>query len=1007
MAYKICPVCGTKNEPNALLCKNCSYDISSVAISEEKPIQTPLVLVSQDFSITIIKPTVLGREGIAKSHFTDKGISRKHAKIFNENGQWYIQDLNSTNGTYLNGQKLIPNKKYPLQQNDILSLAQKIFFTVQFNPQSDTTVKEHFISDKTEKEAILDDKTINKTVAVAKPHALTQAPKQVAGYDILKHLSSGGESDTYLVQKEGQHYVLKIYRLHMLPDLNLVKNIKQLTLEHPQHLVRLIDYGETEGNFYEIYEYCKLGSIAELLQKDEYKKRFSQKETFFDFLQQVNEALKVLHSHNIYHRDLKPSNILLRDWFEVVLCDFGIAKSIEESTVFTKNFKGTYKYSAPETFSNEYNKKSDYWSLGMILYLLYFGKEPFEEEDLNRILSKIVSDEPIAIETDDAKIKTVLQGLLQKDSTKRWGATEIDQFLQKEQLVENKCLQESEHPQKYRGWEAFDDKSAQIWREVGFTPQEALEWKNSGFMEREALLLKQDANLTPQEAKIARLEGLSFDEIKLLKKHFYALLQRKKAHNGALKSLSYDPEGIILASGGNDYAVRLWNSRSYQELAILEWHTDYVQCVSFDQQGKTLASASKDKTICLWNVETKKHLATLQGHQSYVTCVSFHPSKNILASGSWDMQIRVWDIETQKTIATLNDSKSYINSIDFNHDGSLLACGTEGGEVIIWQMQTKEAKAFFNDHTASVHAVAFHPNKNILASGSEDGYVILWDYRNGEKISLFRHGFSIKAIAFHPDGTLLATAGENSIITIWDTETGVRITQFSDTLEDSEFMEIAPMQEDVLAVRQGNTIEIWNLHEQTRISTIVLNAYDIVSLAYHPKGDHLCAGTVDGKLHIWSSNLIDTIDQIKKEGFSVKEFLSWLKNGFSLYEAKMWYQLGFDALQAQSWRTEGFLPYEAKKWIEYGFDVQSAMQWKNAGFLPNIAKNMTDDGFSINELFTWLDNGFGLEEAKEWKRAGFDIEEAKLWKEKNIPASKAKRFRRFGLTLGSLLAKIF
>ncbi|WP_187647477.1 protein kinase domain-containing protein [Nitrosophilus labii] len=1000
MAYKICPVCKTKNEPNSLLCKNCSTDISSVSLTEDELVEIPLVLFGDGFTITIIKPTILGREGIAKSYFVDKAISRRHAKIFKKNDQWYIQDLGSTNGTYLNAQKLSPNKHFLLKHNDVISLSQKIFLTVQYGLESDKTIKENYICDKTEKEPSIDGQTVNKTIVMARAESLVHTPRQIEGYEIIKHLFLGGESDTYLVQKDDTQYVLKIYRKDIFPDLDLVKNIKQLTVEHPQHLVRLIDFGETQGSFFEIYEYCKLGSISELLHNKEYKDRFASKEIFYDFLKQVNEALKVLHSHNIYHRDLKPSNILLRDWFEVVLCDFGIAKSIEESTVFTKNFKGTYKYSAPETFSNEYNKKSDYWSLGMILYLLYFGKEPFEGVEFNSLLSKIAGHEPIPIETSEQDIKEVLEGLLQKDSSKRWGAEEIDRFLNKR---ENYQVQNS----KQIGLENFDETSARNWQEAGFDLEEAKEWRDAGFRLHEALLFKKEINVKPEEAKIAQKEGLVFDEIKQLKRGFYTLLENKKVLNGAIKSIRYSPQGDMLACGGNDYTIRLLSEKADQEFAILELHTDCVQSVAFSKDGEILASASKDKTVSLWDVSSKKHLARLEGHQSYVTCVAFSPVENILASGSWDMQIRLWNIETKQTFYVLKDSKSYINSIDFNHNGTLLACGTEGGNVIVWELRTKEAKAFFDEHKASVRMVTFHPLKNILASGSEDGSVILWDYQSKEKITLFQHNTSIKSVAFNPSGTVVAVAGEEGDITIWDIENRSKVTELSDNFDYTEFMKTVPMQDGVLAIQQGKTIELWNLYEQKKISSITLNRDAMLSLAYNPKGDLLVAGGLNGKLQVWSSNLFDVIQKIKEEGFRVKEFLSWFTKGFSLQEAKRWHELGFESQKAIRWKKEGFLPNEAKKWIEYGFDVRSVLEWKNIGFLPNVAKNLVDDGFSIDELLAWIDQGFSLEEAREWKKAGFDIEEAKEWKAADISVSKAKRYRKFGFIVGKILAKLF
>ena len=111
------------------------------------------------------------------------------------------------------------------------------------------------------------------------------------------------------------------------------------------------------------------------------------------------------------------------------------------------------------------------------------------------------------------------------------------------------------------------------------------------------------------------------------------------SHEGgfaAVNSVAISPDGKTLASGSDDYTIKLWNIETGKEIKTLTGHSSFVFTVSFSPDGKTLASGSYDKTIKLWNVATGKEIKTLTGHSDWVRTVSFSPDGKTLASGSDD-----------------------------------------------------------------------------------------------------------------------------------------------------------------------------------------------------------------------------------------------------------------------------------------------------------------------------------------------------------------------------------
>src|SRR5271168_2355975 len=93
---------------------------------------------------------------------------------------------------------------------------------------------------------------------------------------------------------------------------------------------------------------------------------------------------------------------------------------------------------------------------------------------------------------------------------------------------------------------------------------------------------------------------------------------RFKGHTDKVNAIAFAPDGKLVASGGSDDTVRLWDPAGGKEVRKLKGHTDSVLGVAFSPDGKTLASAAADDTARLWDVATGKALHVLKGHKDSV-----------------------------------------------------------------------------------------------------------------------------------------------------------------------------------------------------------------------------------------------------------------------------------------------------------------------------------------------------------------------------------------------------
>jgi WD40 repeat protein len=142
----------------------------------------------------------------------------------------------------------------------------------------------------------------------------------------------------------------------------------------------------------------------------------------------------------------------------------------------------------------------------------------------------------------------------------------------------------------------------------------------------------------------------------------------------------------IIASGGLDASVSLWDREGGKELQRLTGHTGGVLSVAFSPDGQRLASASGDGSARIWSVSTGQSLYTLSGHVGAVTSAVYSPGGKFVVSGGVDNTVRFWDATTGQNLETFG-AHSGVWGVAFSSDGKYLAAGYADGTVNIWKKQ--------------------------------------------------------------------------------------------------------------------------------------------------------------------------------------------------------------------------------------------------------------------------------------------------------------------------------
>lgn len=115
-------------------------------------------------------------------------------------------------------------------------------------------------------------------------------------------------------------------------------------------------------------------------------------------MMKILSAVKHMHDHGVCHRDLKPENFIFKDKSEdaeIKIIDFGLSKKFEKKDTHgeMKTIVGTPFYVAPDVLGGNYTEACDYWSLGVIMYVLLCGYPPFDADTSKQIFKKILHEE--------------------------------------------------------------------------------------------------------------------------------------------------------------------------------------------------------------------------------------------------------------------------------------------------------------------------------------------------------------------------------------------------------------------------------------------------------------------------------------------------------------------------------------------------------------------------------------------------------------------------------------
>ena len=255
-------------------------------------------------------------------------------------------------------------------------------------------------------------------------------PEQIGRYEIKSELGRGGMATVYRAFDPSfqREVAIKVLPREMLHDpqfrSRFEREIKMIaSLEHPS-IVPVYDVGDDKGQPYFVMRFMNGGSLSDLIEKGS----ISIQDTAH-IIEKIAQGLAYAHRKGIIHRDLKPDNILFDEMGEPFISDFGVAKFSESNSNLTgSGVIGTPAYMSPEQAQGlEIDNRSDVYGLGVILYQMLSGHQPYSADTPMGVVVKHITEpvpEILKIMPDiQPDIDNIIKTAMAKDREQRYENT--------------------------------------------------------------------------------------------------------------------------------------------------------------------------------------------------------------------------------------------------------------------------------------------------------------------------------------------------------------------------------------------------------------------------------------------------------------------------------------------------------------------------------------------------------------------------------------------------------
>ncbi|GAB2570947.1 hypothetical protein Aab01nite_05300 [Paractinoplanes abujensis] len=328
------------------------------------------------------------------------------------------------------------------------------------------------------------------------------------------------------------------------------------------------------------------------------------------------------------------------------------------------------------------------------------------------------------------------------------------------------------------------------------------------------------------------------------------LRRRLTGHTAPVYAVAVDPAGRLLATGGDDRTVRLWDLATGALRATLTGHDAPVQTLGFSPDGHMVATGGVNGRIRLYDIPSGRAGRTWTDPSLAVTALAFSPDGRTVATGGGDRNVRLWDPVTGRLRASRAVGGD-ITTVAISPDGRTLAVGGLPGLAELWTGAVRRKLA---GQPGDVTSAGFSPDGRTVATAGTDSKVRLWDTGTGRlRSTLAGNTNAVLGVVFGPDGGTLATAGGDGLARVFDAATGRIRTTLTGHSGSVTTVAFTPDGRTLATGSTDHTARLWDVSTGQVRATLTGRTGEGTTVAFSPDGRLLATGSRDGSARLWDS----------------------------------------------------------------------------------------------------------------------------------------------------------
>ncbi len=619
-------------------------------------------------------------------------------------------------------------------------------------------------------------------------------------------------------------------------------------LEHPS-IVPVYELGtRADGRLYYTMKLVRGETLAAAIaQCDTPEKRLGLLRPFLD----VCQAMAYAHSRDVIHRDLKPSNIMVGEFGECVVLDWGLAKTggdkdehreallktlehlelnpedVQPADTRAKDVLGTPIYMSPEQARSELDAvgtHSDVYSLGVVLFEILSGEVPHPWSNSRDTVQRVGHTPAPSVLTAAPKTPPELAAICDKalayDPAKRYAnagelAEDIRHFLEGAVVNAYAYRLRDKLTRLYREHQAVVNSAAvaalAILVIASWSYVRILQAKNLEAVAR---------NLAEQERLNAEQQRDAADEQRVL-----AERERERA------------ESAERQTADEKYVAEIRLANAYISDGKLQDAEDILLTTEPSRRGFEWSYLA---TLC------NQELATLGEDSDRIFAVHYLPNGTQALSLAVAPTARLWDRESGETVFEWNVPRTTSRAAAISPDGAHIALGTYDGAIYLLDPKTGGQVTLLEANGQQVSQCTFGKDGSQLITGGSDGIVRLWDVAAGQLLrELPAYPGGLRWVGFGEDpAQFIVNTAEDLIVTV-DANTGEELGR-----ADVQGL-IRGINDTTLLVSGDRVAYSLNTRDLSTRHTIALDA-PIRRARVHPGEPDVLLGTEDGLVRLWN-----------------------------------------------------------------------------------------------------------------------------------------------------------